>query len=294
MYLYPEETRAAHPTRVDTTRARSSDSGERPILAAVIARDIERPFRDSDAREIEAAGREAYERRDLGRLREAVSELSLFRSSASAADVLERLKPLLTELESRADGRRLQGRHHGHRKTEQRAAFQRGPCSPAVMARIDAELAAIDDIAHEIYVGRTAFPERRLLRHLDSDGRAWLSILHWTDSLEDAETMEEWVFERVRHSPKIAQQQLRRGGKFSRSFHAIYVSWTPDALRKEPDGPQFRVEELPGDRRWPSRGAEFSVEHLHSASSRAQAAAALRRFEEREGRYLRDDRRALL
>jgi hypothetical protein len=292
VYLYPEETRAAHPTRVDTTGERSSDSGERPILATVIARDIERPFRDSDAREIEAAGREAYERRDLGMLREAVSELSLFRSSASAADVLERLKPLLTDLESRADGGVMQGRHHGHRKTEERAEFHRGPCSPGVMARIDAELAAIHDIAHEIYVGRTAFPERRLLQHLDSDGRDWLSILHWADSLEDAETMEQWVLERVRNSPKLAQQQLRRGGKFSRSFHAIYVSWTRDVLRQEPDGPQFRVAELPGDRRWPSRAAEFGVEHLRSASSRAQAAAALRRFEERESRYL-DERRAL-
>jgi hypothetical protein len=250
----------------------------------------ERPFRDFSAKEIRDAGREAYERRDVAELHDAISELDTFRSTGEACEVSEELTELLDSLEPRS-GERHEPAAQTCRKCGQsihgQDIFYCETCSAVLLERIERDATRIADAAVALYVGRTAFPERRLLEHLFDSRRDRLSILHWADSLEEAEVFERSIFKLVGNTGKTDQDEPRMRGRFSRGHHAIYISWNS---RSAPVGAEQRLEPfvttLPGQRRWPVPTSTFQVDHLWSPLDTYQAKEVLNRFDDRETRYL--------
>jgi hypothetical protein len=242
------------------------------------------------------AGREAYERADVAQLREAISELDTFRSTAEACRVSEELTDLLDTLEPHS-GERYE--HEGQtcrtcaKATHDREVFYCGTCSPTLWGRIEKEVGQIiAATARKPYVGRTAFPERRLLQHLVERQRDRLSILHWADSLEEAETFERGIFELVRQGAETDQKEPRMQGKFSRGHHAIYVSWNSgSSSTAREQRSEFLVTTLPGQRNWPVSASTFEAKHLISPLHPYQAKRVLDLFDAREADYL-EKRRA--
>ena len=166
-----------------------------PLCGSMGARaNTDWPFRDLKAREIRDAGRKAFERRDVVQLREAISELDTFRSTGEARQVSEELSELLDRLEPQSE-ERCEGEAQICRACGESShcggIFYCGTCLPVLLQRIERDVTHITAAsAVKPYVGRTAFPERRLLQHLCKKGRDRLSILHWADSLEEAEAFE--------------------------------------------------------------------------------------------------------
>jgi ribosomal protein L37E len=240
--------------------------------------------------ELLGAGREAYERRDVPGLRDAIAELVTFRSTAEARQVGLELGELLDALEPRS-GERNQHEDQACRRCgmsiHQLDPFYCGTCSPALWKRIEKEATYIAKAAApNFHVGRTALPARRLLEHLFESQRDTLSILHWADSLEEAEHFEPRIYSIVRRYAKTHQKEPRMGGDFSRSHHAIYVSWNASTPGEGEQRVGSRVTTLPGQRCWPVPASSFEVYHLRSLLSPEEAERVLIRFKGRENAYL--------
>jgi hypothetical protein len=256
---------------------------------------MERPFFARSIDTLRAIGCEAYEERNVPRLRAALAELSGFRTTGEARRLLEQFRPLLSELEVGPnvldEPERTCGNVTCSRVTRGWDDFYCQSCSSELWLRIHVDLAAIEHAADEqpgaLYLGRTALPERRLLEHLQ-DGRDRLSILHWANSLEEAEQFERNAFDLVRNSAKVEQNEPRRNGRFSRGHHAIYASWRLHTHRSadlELAGASV-VRTLAGRRCWPAPVPSFRTEHLSSPLNERDAAQVLGRFDAKEADYL--------
>ncbi|HEU4578246.1 MAG TPA: GIY-YIG nuclease family protein [Polyangiaceae bacterium] len=256
-------------------------------------RDTSRPFRDDNAHEILDAGRKAYRRQDERVLLAAIAELDEFRNTREAERVREELNELLERLAPRTQRRhrKIQYCHECSRQFHGADAFYCESCGPKLRARLERDVGQLRSMAADgVYVGRTAFPERRLLEHLRKDHRDRLSILHWAASLEEAEAFERQIHDFVKDLSR--QEQPRAGGRFSRCHHAIYLSWTPSSTF--PAGQLFHhalVTELLGARQWPAPPSRFEAVHLWCPISPEDADDLLDDLDEREREYL-DERRA--
>jgi len=246
-----------------------------------------RPFRALSAAELRNLGRGAYERRDTAQLRQVISELETFRSTGEAYRVSEELTQLQRDLDpgstERSRGEDQDCRNCGT-PVHGVDVFYCRTCWPPLWDRIERDLTRIIEVsASTPYVGRTAFPERRLLQHLSESGRERLSIVHWADSLEEAEDFEQRISQRVR--PR--SDDGGRSGRFSRGHHAVYLSWRQ--LRSPSCGQldaNVEVRELPGLRCWPTPAPQFHTVHLISHLDGRRAESILERFADREADFL--------
>ena len=84
-------------------------------------------------------------------------------------------------------------------------------------------------VAGRIYLGRTGFPERRLLEHFANHGRSHLLLLLWAGSWDEAEFLEEALIRRFEHLSKLANESLESTGSFTSHWNALYLSFTPKA-----------------------------------------------------------------
>lgn len=222
----------------------------------------------------------------------AILELDEFRTSREAERVSEELHDLLNQL-APGSSRRRSGTGYCHecsRQFVQDAGFYCDDCMFKLWARIERDLTELRGwAASGVYVGRSAYPERRLLQHLQKDGRERLSILHWASSLEEAETFETEIHRIVRDISD--QHQPRTGGRFSRCHHAIYVSWTASyAFPASQLGHHAVSRNLMGARQWPAPPSRFETVHLLCAMSPDEARRSLAALDEREQEYLDDSR----
>lgn len=261
-----------------------------PVHAEMSTTSTARPFRELSASQILEAGREAYRHGDVDRLSEAISELETHRSTGKADRVSEELAELLDALEPQS-GERCD-RDGGETCRDCAASlhytdrFYCATCSPPIWDRIARNVARIEKMATDPYVGRTVFPERRILQHLIENGRDRLSVLHWADSLEEAELFEKDIFKLVQNNS--SQAAPRTGGGFSRGHQAIYLSWRLNGGSPQgaPPCDELLIETLPGRRLWPVPASRFQVAHLRSPLQTYQAERALERHEDREQAYL--------
>lgn len=63
----------------------------------------------------------------------------------------------------------------------------------------------VDDVlgvASKLYLGRTDFPERRLLEHFVSSKRDFLLVLHWTANWAEAKEFEEGLIRAFKQDSK--------------------------------------------------------------------------------------------
>lgn len=105
----------------------------------------------------------------------------------------------------------------------------------------DRLVSSISDIAkgesQRIYVGRTNYPERRLLEHFTRDrehkdekrkypdrARDYLAVLHWSGSWREIDKLERCLIERTRR-PKQMNKDPHSKGDWYGNWCCVYVSW---------------------------------------------------------------------
>ena len=83
--------------------------------------------------------------------------------------------------------------------------------------------------AASIYVGRTNYPERRLLQHLANADRGHdrLAVLHWAGTPAEAEEIEKFVICVVKKRFKLKgmNESDDSDGRWSGPWNAVYASW---------------------------------------------------------------------
>jgi hypothetical protein len=114
---------------------------------------MERPFFARSINTLRAIGCEAYEERNVPRLRAALTELSGFRTTGEARRLLEQFRPLLSELEVGpnvlGEPARTCGNVTCSRATRGWDDFYCQSCSSELWGRIHVDLAAIENAADE-------------------------------------------------------------------------------------------------------------------------------------------------
>lgn len=254
-------------------------------------RDADRPFRNYTAEQLLDAGRQAFRRQDRPALLAAILELDEYRTSREAERAGDELHELLDRL-APGSGPRRRGAAYCREcsgtigKAE---GYYCEGCGSARWAQIERDVQEIRSrAAHGVYVGRSAYPERRLLQHVQKR-RSWLSILHWAGSLEEAEAYETRIHTLVADISK--QKQPRPGGKFARCHHAVYVSWmTRSSFPAAQLAPHVSVKRLLAARQWPAPPSRFETMHLSCPLTPHDAKGMLAELDAREQRHL-DDRR---
>ncbi len=81
--------------------------------------------------------------------------------------------------------------------------------------------------AASLYVGRTNYPERRLLTHFADKDHDRFAILHWTAHRYEIEAIEKSLIEvvKTKFSKKGKNKSSDSEGKRSGPWNAVYVSW---------------------------------------------------------------------
>lgn len=93
----------------------------------------------------------------------------------------------------------------------------------------------IGDGASSVYVGRTNYPERRMLEHLRERNHDRLAVLHWTANRHEMKDVEEALIAHVKKTYPLKgdnRDDESSGGK-SGPWYAIYVSWREKAKARE-------------------------------------------------------------
>lgn len=99
------------------------------------------------------------------------------------------------------------------------------PLSPNALRAACAHVDEVLKLAGRAYVGRTNFPERRLLEHMAGAGRNKLFAVHWTDDRDEVAEMETSLIGRYQHLYKVENEALDARGRFGVPPYAVYVSW---------------------------------------------------------------------
>ncbi len=86
-------------------------------------------------------------------------------------------------------------------------------------------IGAVKGHAATLYVGRSAYPERRLIEHLRDRDLTHLFPLHWATEKEEAVVVEKELIERVKKKYRKAHFEMSTGGKSVGEWHAVYVAW---------------------------------------------------------------------
>jgi hypothetical protein len=129
-------------------------------------------------------------------------------------------------------------------------------CLAAIVAALARRIDEIDPLARQLYIGRTNYPERRLLEHY-REGRDHLAVLHWSPSWRECAQIEEQLIAefRARGKVKLENEAEDSSGKWSGPWNCIYLSW--EANKKSAGAPRLSAGEL--------------VEHLHWAQVQPDA-----------------------
>lgn len=120
--------------------------------------------------------------------------------------------------------------------------------------------------ASSFYVGRTNFPEARLLEHFlktDGDLRR-MAVLHWSACQKETAALEIRLIKRFEPGTnrlKGRNADPGSGGGFSGSWNCVYVAWVPRARDRSIKPNEFReVSSLDANvRMWPERLADASL-----------------------------------
>ncbi len=147
-----------------------------------------------------------------------------------------------------------------------------------VFSRAYAAIRDVLSVGSAIYIGRTGFPERRLLEHALAE-RDHLLLLHWAASWPEAEEFETRLIESCSHLNRIENETTESAGRFTSPWNAIYVSFRL----------KHRVHALPGTqevtrlhwrlRTWPTQTLPCPVVLLRTPLDHESSAAELERWQ---------------
>ena len=79
--------------------------------------------------------------------------------------------------------------------------------------------------AKRAYIGRSNFPERRLLEHMAESRRNKLLSVYWADSKAEAKAAEEALIKKYGSRLKLENKASDARGRWGLPPHAVYVSW---------------------------------------------------------------------
>jgi hypothetical protein len=153
-------------------------------------------------------------------------------------------------------------------------------CWKILFARIQQDLATVNKQAHHIYIGRSNFPEERLLYHRRDYGETRLSVLHWASSQAEAAKLETVLIDYASEFGKSVEQDVTSFGSWKGHFHSIYVLWEPKnssswdtsqdhALPVVGAGSTLSLDE--GARIFPRRAGEFETVHIVTKANQRSA-----------------------
>ncbi len=104
-------------------------------------------------------------------------------------------------------------------KKKHRGEFFCCDCMAALESYVDDLIDEITPESREFYIGRTNYPERRLLEHALFFGRTKLTVLHWAAEWDEIDYLESLFIER--HQGRKSKNQTDEAtGKKSGSFNA--------------------------------------------------------------------------
>lgn len=151
--------------------------------------------------------------------------------------------------------------------------------------------------ADAVYVGRSNYPERRLLEHFTGRSvskklrgaavlRDRLTVLHWTGSWREAAMVEEYL---IRQSPAatglpdLLNSDAESWGSFSGPWNCVYVSWAAGAAHNVPSATP--VQHLHGPLRPPQEA--IRIDFIVGSDLREIEAAGreLDRLQDRRDRF---------
>ena len=79
--------------------------------------------------------------------------------------------------------------------------------------------------AKRAYIGRSNFPERRLLEHMAESKRNKLLSVYWANSKEEAKAAEEALIKKYGNRLKLENKAPDARGRWGLPPHAVYISW---------------------------------------------------------------------
>ena len=125
------------------------------------------------------------------------------------------------------------------------------------------------------YIGRTSYPERRLLEHLNKYELDQMVILHWAGDWDESDTLEEWLIEEFKRFSRCLNDSDCSHGKHSSPWNCVYIAYTlksSDALCQKPN----LITDLDtGKRQWPIKGCPMKPVYLKANVGTAEASKIL-------------------
>lgn len=107
----------------------------------------------------------------------------------------------------------------------------------ALSEDIDEVVEADYRMARGVYIGRTCFPERRLLEHTVEKGLTVLRVLYWCDLPQEAKDLESALLERFEGMRKVLNKSTLSDGRMkTNTLNAVYAAWTPKNGATKPKG----------------------------------------------------------
>jgi hypothetical protein len=99
-------------------------------------------------------------------------------------------------------------------------------CWTELIERLAEKIDRIIRDAEEIYIGRTCDPEARREEHFEDSGRENLTVIHWSNDIDEICAIEEaliGVFADLRKLANVTDESL--GGGRPDLRNCVYVSW---------------------------------------------------------------------
>ncbi len=139
-------------------------------------------------------------------------------------------------------------------KNATRKGFFCSSCMEALTLFVDKNINSIKAKSEKFYIGRTNYPERRLLEHALESERTNLTVLHWAVDKDEIRYLEKFFIER---HPDSENEDSESFGSAVGAFNALYVSWEEKSSKNIKGG---EVEDLDAaNRLWPEPFDSFEV-----------------------------------
>ena len=155
---------------------------------------------------------------------------------------------------------------------------------------------AMDEIypeAKEIYIGRTNYPEKRLLEHFIRSDRNHLSVIHWASSMQEIADIEEYFIKECQSRLKAANKDPLSDGKIYGEYNCLYISWSEKSKSKW-DSEQYEIPIIKIDGSWqlddgfrifPEMPGEFETIHLIAPYSKSTALEARENIDSNRAKF---------
>ncbi len=136
-----------------------------------------------------------------------------------------------------------------------------------LMQHLSRRIEEVRKRARVAYLGRSHFPEQRLIEHRASEKMLTrLTVLHWAADWDEIEYLETWA---IKNHPKrrkgLNKSRNSKGGLFG-PWNCLYLAWTPKKGEKRRSLRESRlVTRLDWSRRlWPD--STFTMEPVQLAT----------------------------